>query len=100
VTFTGDYDSALLSHESEINLIKQLARFPDEMTIVLESLEPRVIANYLQALATSFHKFYGDCKVISDDIELSQARIALVIASKNILAEGLKILGIQAPHRM
>jgi len=100
VTFTGNFDASLLNHDSEIKLIKQLVRFPEEMAIVLESLEPRVIANYLQTLATSFHKFYGDCKVISEDVELSQARIALVIASKNILAEGLKILGIHAPDRM
>lgn len=100
VTFTGEYRSELLTHESEIKLIKELIRFPEEMAIVLDSLEPRGIANYLQTLATSFHKFYGNCKVISDNIELSQARMALVFATKNILAEGLKILGIHAPDRM
>ena len=100
ITFSKDYDSTLLEHESEIKLIKQLSRFPEEMASVLESLEPRVIANYLQTLATSFHKFYGDCKVVSENIKLSQARMALVIATKNILAEGLKILGINAPDRM
>ena len=100
IKFSGDYDSKLLNHDSEINLIKQLSRFPEEMTTVLEILEPRLIANYLQTLATSFHKFYGDCKVVSEDNELSKARMALVIASKTILAEGLKILGIKAPDRM
>ncbi len=100
ISFKDDYDPALLKHTSEIDLIKILAQFPDIMETVLESLEPRVIANYLQSLATAFHKFYTECHVITDDIELSQARIAFVIATKNILAEGLKILGIAAPERM
>ena len=100
ISFKGDYDPALLKHVSEIDLIKILVQFQDVMETVLDSLEPRTIANYLQSLATAFHKFYTECHVITDDIELSQARIALVIATKNILSEGLKILGIAAPERM
>jgi arginyl-tRNA synthetase len=100
VSFTDDYNSSLLTHESEIELIKILDQFPQMMDSVLNSLEPRSIANYLQLLATSFHKFYTDCHVITDDKSLSQARIALIIATKNILAEGLSILGINAPERM
>ncbi|NHZ86398.1 MAG: arginine--tRNA ligase, partial [Planctomycetia bacterium] len=48
----------------------------------------------------SFHKFYTECHVITEDILLSQARIALISATKSILAEGLDILGISAPQRM
>ncbi len=80
--------------------MKQLNQFPEMMDDVLESLEPRSIANYLQSLATAFHKFYTDCHVITDDISLSQARIALITATKYIIVEGLNILGISAPERM
>lgn len=100
IFFSNNYNPSLLVHGSEIDLIKNLDQFPEMMESVLESLEPRSVANYLQSLATSFHKFYTDCHVITDDVDLSQARIALVIATKNILAEGLKILGISAPERM
>ncbi|NHZ85185.1 MAG: arginine--tRNA ligase [Planctomycetia bacterium] len=100
VTFNKDYDPSLLSHDAEITLIKQLNQFSDIMATVLESLEPRSIANYLQSLATSFHKFYTECHVITNDIPLSRARIALITATRKILAQGLNILGISAPERM
>jgi arginyl-tRNA synthetase len=100
VTFSTNYNPSLLSHETEINLMKKLNQFPDIMATVLETLESRSITNYLQDLAASFHKFYSECHVITDDIPLSRARIALISATKNILAEGLDILGISAPKRM
>ncbi len=100
VTFNKDYNPSLLSHDTEIELMKKLNQFPEIMESVLESLESRLITNYLQSLAASFHKFYTECHVITDDIPLSQARIALISATKNILAEGLDVLGINAPERM
>ncbi len=100
ITFDKNYGPSLLSHDAEIELMKQLNQFPEIMATVLESLEPRSITNYLQTLASSFHKFYTECHVITEDIPLSQARIALISATKNILAEGLDILGINAPKRM
>jgi len=100
ISFSNDYESSLLKHDSEIELIKNLDQFPEMMDSVLGSLEPRSIANYLQSLAASFHKFYTDCHVITVDKDISHARIALVIATKNILAEGLSIMGIDAPERM
>ena len=100
VTFNKNYDPSLLSHNAEIELMKQLNQFPEIMATVLESLESRSIVNYLQFLAASFHKFYTECHVITDNVSLSQARIALISATKNILAEGMNILGISAPERM
>lgn len=100
VTFNKNYDPSLLSEDAEIDLMKKLNQFPEIMASVLESLESRLITNYLQSLAASFHKFYTECHVITDDIPISQARIALISATKNILAEGLDILGINAPERM
>lgn len=100
ITFDKDYDPSLLIENAEITLMKQLNQFPEIMATVLESLEPRSIANYLQTLAASFHKFYTECHVITDKENLSQARLALISATKNILAKGLAILGINAPKRM
>lgn len=100
VTFNKNYDPSLLSEDAEIDLMKKLNQFPEIMASVLESLESRLITNYLQSLAASFHKFYTECHVITDDISISQARIALISATKNILAEGLDILGIKAPNKM
>lgn len=100
ITFDKDYDPSLLIENTEITLMKQLNQFPEIMATVLESLEPRSIANYLQTLAASFHKFYTECHVITDKENLSQARLALISATKNILAKGLAILGINAPKRM
>ncbi len=70
------------------------------MDFAYESLEPQILANYLQELATRFHKFYGQCHVITEDRMLSNARLALVTSVKVIMGNGLKILGITAPERM
>jgi len=97
---TPDFDSTLLSHPDEINLLQHMARFPELMDFAYESLEPQILANYLQELATRFHKFYGQCHVITEDRTLSNARLALVTSVKVIMGNGLKILGITAPERM
>lgn len=90
----------LLSHNSEIDLLKKLDQFPMIMDTALELLEPQGIANYLQSLASAFHKFYVDCRVITKDKKISQARLALISATQVVLRNGLNILGITAPKRM
>jgi len=98
--FSKEFKPSLLTHDAELSLLKTLNQFPDVMEQALETLEPQSIANYLQSLATQFHKFYTVCKVISDDIPMTQARLALISATKIILANGLNILGITSPERM
>jgi arginyl-tRNA synthetase len=95
-----DFDSTLLSHPEEINLIQHMVRFPEIMELTFENLEPQIIANSLQELATRFHKFYGQCHVITEDKALSNARLALITSVKVIMGNGLKILGLTAPERM
>ena len=90
----------LLSNNSEIDLLKKLDQFPMIMDTALELLEPQGIANYLQSLASAFHKFYVDCRVITKDKKISQARLALISATQVVLRNGLNILGITAPKRM
>jgi arginyl-tRNA synthetase len=95
-----NFDKNLLGNPSEIDLIKSLHQFPEIMLNVLESLEPQTIATYLQSLAGKYHKFYTDCRVVSEDKGLTNSRLNLICAVKLVLANGLKILGISAPERM
>ena len=71
-----------LSHTTEIYLLKHMIIFPAVIESCLESFEPQSIANYLQELANRFHKFYGSCRVISNDKQLSTARLGLINATK------------------
>ena len=94
------YNPKLLSHELEIDLLMQLELFPGIVLSSLDLLEPQVIANYLQETATKFHKYYANCRIITEDEELTISRAALAGATKNVLSNGLKILGIKAPEKM
>ena len=94
-------DYSQLKEKDEIALAKLLSEFPSKMEHVLHSLEPRKIATYLEEVATAYHKFYGNHKVINpQNTGLSSARKKLCEATKIILTNGLSILGISAPERM
>ena len=94
-------DYSLLKEKDEIALVKLLSEFPIKMEDVSHSLEPRKIATYLEEVATAYHKFYGNHKVINpQNTDLSSARKKLCEATKIILTNGLSILGISAPERM
>ncbi len=90
----------LLTAEEEISLIKELLQFPKIIAGCAETLEPHKLVNYLHNLATVFHRFYTVCRVITDNKELSLARLALIQATKIVIANGLGILHIHAPERM
>jgi len=94
------YDPNLLKHPAELELLKKLEQFPAAVESAMESLEPQSIANYLQETAARFHKFYGVCRVLTEDEELSKSRLALITATRNVLFNGLGLLGISAPERM
>ena len=100
INFEEDFNSTLLSDDEELLLLKSLIRFPEYVEISFENLEPQYIANYLQELASRFHKFYSHCRVLTDNIEKSKARMALVKAVKIALKNGLTVLGITSPERM
>ena len=94
------YDYTLINDQDEINMLKHMAQFPEFIDLSYENLEPQYIATYLQQLASFFHKFYGNCKVISENKDLTKSRIKLINAVKIILYNGLNILGIKSPERM
>tara|TARA_B100000029_G_scaffold508542_1_gene595724 strand:- start:454 stop:2082 length:1629 start_codon:yes stop_codon:yes gene_type:complete len=98
--FNNKFDSSLLCHPSEIDLIKTLSQFSEMMKNVLDTLEPQNISTYLQTLATKYHKFYTDCRIVSSDHQLTNSRLNLILAVKYVLSSGLRILGISSPERM
>ena len=100
ISYQSNYNAKLLNHSAEIRLLKKLDQFPTIIENSLQTLEPQLIANYLHDTANRFHKFYSECHVITEDIDLSNARIALVSATQTVLANGLDLLGISAPDKM
>ena len=95
-----DADLRLLNEPEIISLLEIMIEFKEIMKLCLSTLEPMHLTNYLYRLATAFHKFYSVHRVVTDNIELSKARLQLIDAVKIILANGLHILGIQAPKKM
>ena len=96
----SECNPSLLNHPSEIALIKQLEKFPEIIYNAHLSLEPHNIANFLHEIANRFHKYYADCRIISEDEELTNARLTLSTATKTVIGNGLKLLGITAPEKM
>ncbi len=90
----------LLNHSSELTLIKQLIRFPEVIEDTAKDYQIQRIPQYAVDLATAFHRFYRDCQVISQDNELRQDRLVLVLTTKTVLKNTLDLMGISAPDRM
>jgi arginyl-tRNA synthetase len=89
-----------LKEKAEIDLIKQLMKFEKSIVNAAEKFEPQIISEYLKELASKFHSFYHECRIIGVQEELMQARIKLATATKITLKNGLSILGISAPEKM
>lgn len=90
----------LLEHPSELNLIKELIRLPEIVEDTAKDCQMQRFPQYAIDLATVFHQFYRDCRVISKDKELTKARLSLVLASKAVLKNTLELMGISAPEKM
>jgi len=95
-----DVDLSLLSEEETLRLMNMIGEYKDIMQVCMRTYEPHHLTVYLQKLATEFHRYYTIYRVLSDDKELSQARLLLVKAVKNVLKSGLGVLGISAPEKM
>jgi len=100
IKFNNNKNYNLLSHSRELELIKHMIKFPNIIENSLKTFEPQSLANYLQDLATRFHKFYAKCRVLTDDVDVSSARLDLILSVKYVMGNGLKILGISAPEKM
>jgi len=104
---SSDVDYSLLSADEENQVIEMIADFPQIVTDAAEQYEPYYIANYLLRLAEAFNSVYqrkdneGNIqKIISEQAELTAARIALVRAVQVVINEGLYLLGLEAPEEM
>ncbi|MDO8558964.1 MAG: arginine--tRNA ligase [bacterium] len=89
-----------LNHPSELNLIKQLIMFSEIVEDTANDYQIQRLPQYATNLASAFHKFYGDCRIISEDKNLTQARLSLVLAAKIVLENTLSLMGISAPEKM
>lgn len=90
----------LLTQPEEIDLIKQLEQFPDFVESCAANFDPHRLAEYLHETAGFFHKFYHQHRVVTENKEMTAARIALCNATKIVLKNGFDILGITAPEKM
>jgi arginyl-tRNA synthetase len=96
-----DGDVALLAHPAELELIRRMLQLPELVQHMARTLEPHHLPHYAQDLATSFHAFYTECRVVdTDDVPLSKARLKLCAAAKLTLARALTLMGMSAPERM
>jgi arginyl-tRNA synthetase len=96
----ADGDVSLLTTEPELTLIRKMLLLPEVIEIVAQTLEPHHLAYYAQELATVFHSFYMQCRVVTDDEKMTKARLKLVEAAKTVLAKTLNLMGMEAPDRM
>jgi arginyl-tRNA synthetase len=103
-TGLADFDPSQLSHDRENELLGTLAEFPGVVEAAAAFREPHRIARYLEELAGVYHGFYADCRVLPLGDEaispLHSARANLCAATKQVLANGLDLLGVSAPERM
>jgi arginyl-tRNA synthetase len=96
-----DADVALLQHPAELELVRHMLQLPELVHLMATRYEPHHLPHYAQELATSFHQFYTECRVIDDEAPaLSKARLRLCYAARIALARALTLMGMSAPERM
>ena len=95
-----DADLGLLVHPSEDELMRKLASFEEVIPDAAELRAPQRLTRYIEELASTFSSFYRDCHVVTEDANLSSARLLLCLATKNVLARSLSLLGVSAPEAM
>jgi arginyl-tRNA synthetase len=96
----GDANLAPLAHERELELLRSLAAFPEVVAEAADLRAPHRVTTWVRDFAARFHGFYRDCRVISDDAGITQARLWLAEACRIGLANALAILGVGAPDEM
>lgn len=100
ITEVGEIDASLITDETSVALLKEIDRFPEVVKTAAERLEPSVVSRYVMAVAQAFNRFYHEnqCKV--EDENLMKARVKLVIIAKQVIRDGLDLLGIECPEQM
>jgi arginyl-tRNA synthetase len=93
-------DLTLLAADAETDLLRGLAEVPAQIAYAAELRAPHRVAHAAQDLAARFHRFYTECRVVSEDVALTQSRLWLAAGTKQVLANLLGLLGVSAPERM
>ncbi|MBB5202931.1 arginyl-tRNA synthetase [Inhella inkyongensis] len=93
-------DLSLLCAPTELALMSKLAEYPKMLTLAAASLSPHDVAFYLRDVAGAFHSYYAAERFLVDDAALAQARMALLTATRQVLANALAVLGVSAPESM
>lgn len=93
-------DLSVLTHESELDLMRKMADFTDLIAGAARDRAPFRLTHYAQDLASLFHSFYTNCRVIGEEEAVEQARLALADSARIVLALTLNLLGVSAPERM
>ena len=99
----ADGDVSLLKDPAELALIRKMVQLPELVESMAEDMEPHHLARYSLDLATAFHWFYQQCRVVSSDpgdLPLGKARLKLVEAARTVLARSLGLMGMTAPEHM
>jgi arginyl-tRNA synthetase len=100
VDISGEYDLSLLKEREEAGLSRVLLEFPEVVETSAATFEPHRLPVYLAEVAEAFHRFYHRHRVVTENRSVTAARMALCQATKTVLANGLKILGVSAPEKM
>jgi len=95
-----DADVSLLRHPAELTLIRKMLELPEVIEAAVLALEPHHLPHYALELASEFHSFYTQCRVVSDDPALTRARLKLVDAARITLRNTLDLIGVRAPEQM
>ena len=96
----SDADLGLLSQYEELRIIKKLLLYPMVFEGSVYAYEPHRITFYLQELSGMFHPYYNKYRVVTDEVELTRARLALCASIRTVLRDGLELLGLSAPEKM
>ena len=91
---------SVLTMPTELQLIRRLVELPSIVQGVVDHLAPHRLARYARDVASDFHAFYTECKILTDDAATRRARLTLCVATKSVLATALHLLGVSAPDSM
>jgi arginyl-tRNA synthetase len=91
---------APLCQPSEIALARRLSELPRVVRGIVEHLAPHRLSKYARDVASDFHQFYAECRILTDERETRLARLGLCLATKHVLAEVLALVGVSAPDTM
>jgi arginyl-tRNA synthetase len=96
----GEIAPEELVHETELDLLRKLADFPEQVRLAAAMRAPYRLTRYAEETAAEFHRFYTECRVVTDDPSLTQARLHLASATRQVIANVLRLLGVSGPESM